>query len=270
MPRPKALTRKEISKDRIRFLLVETWERVIEYRNYLLVGVATAILGGIGFWGFDAFQTSRIKAAQEELAGALNIFNTVVPDAKDQAQADGELPYTSNEARDEQALRRFRQIADQHDWSVVGELARFYVGVTQRRLKHYQESRESFREIVNQSSRPEMRNLARNHVALLSLYLDQRPQAIEAWNQILDDSSSHIPTLEIISNLAKTYEAAGQKTEALALFKRLKDEHPWLPNAASIEARIALLESEIGSGKESAPPSEDAEAAPSKPGENGG
>ena len=270
MPRPKHLTRKEISKDRIRFLLVETWERVIEYRNYLLVGVAAAILAGIGYWGFDAFQATRKKAAQEELAGALKIFNTVVPDAEDQAQPEGELPYTSKESRDEQALRRFRQIADQQGWSVVGELARFYVGITQRRLKHYQESLESFRDIVDQSSRPEMRNLARNHVALLALHLGQRPQAIEAWNQILDDPSSHIPASEIMSNLAKTYDAAGQKAEALDLFKRLNDEHPSLPNTASIEARIALLESEIGSGKDSGPTSEDAEADPENPGENGG
>ena len=259
MPRPKHLTRKEITQDRIRLLLVETWEQVIEYRNYLLAAVGVAILAGIGYWGIDTIQARRAMAAQEELSGALKIFNTIIPKAEDPEQPEEKLPYTNEEDRDEQALRRFRQIADQQGWTQIGELARFYIGVTQQRLKHYQEALESFSEIIDQSSSLEMRNLSRNRAALVALQLGRREQAIEAWNEILDEPSTHVPTSDVMENLAKAYDAAGQKAEALDLFKRLKEENPSLPDAASIEARIALLETETASQEEPQPVSEEGE-----------
>ena len=269
MPRPKHLTRKEISEDRIRFLLVETWEWVIEYRNYLLCSVAAVFLLGAGYWGFQAIQSSRVAAGQEELAGALKIFKSVLP-GEIPDQPEQERPYTSEEERDQQALREFRRIAEDQGWSSVGELAHFYVAVTQRRLKQPDASLESFRQVIDRSSSIELQNLARNHVAQLALEMGRRDEAIEAWNAILDQPSTHVPTSEIMASLAKTYDAAGQKAEALDLFKRLKREHPSIPDAASIEARIALLESETASRQEAEPPSEEGESDSVTPGETSG
>ncbi len=270
MPRPKHLTRKEITQDRIRFLLVETWEWVIEYRNFLLGGIAILFLLGIGYWGFDAIRSSRAAVAQEELAGALRIFNSVLPGEEAPDQPDPQQPYTSEEERDQQALREFRRIAEERDWSSVGELAHFYVAVTQRRLRQTAESRQSFQAVVDHSSSIDLRNLARNHVAQLALELGQREEAIEAWNAILDQSSTHVPASEILASLAKAYDAAGQKAEALDLFKRLQEENPRAPDAASIEARIALLEGETTSRKDGEPPSEAGESDPETPDETSG
>ena len=269
MARPKHLTRKEISQDRIRFLLVETWEWVIKYRYYLLGGVATVFLLGAGYWGFQVIQSGRVTAAQEELAGALKIFNSVLP-GETPDQPEQERPYTSEEERDQQALREFRGIAEDQGWSSVGELAHFYVAVTQRRLKQPDASLESFRQVIDRSSSIELRNLARNHVAQLALEMGRRDEAIETWNAILDQPSTHVPTSEIMASLARTYDAAGQKAEALDLFKRLKREHPSIPDAASIEARIALLESETASRQEAEPPSEEGESDSVTPGETSG
>ncbi len=267
MPRPKHLTRKEITEDRIRFLLVETWEWVIEYRNFLLGGVAAILLLGIGYWGFDAIRSSRAVAAQEELGGALRIFNSVLPGEEAPDQPEPDHPYTSEEERDQQALREFRRIAEERSGSSVGELAHFYVAVTQRRLKQTDESRQSFQEVADQSSSIELRNLARNHVAQLALEMGRSEEAIEAWNAILDQPSTRVPAAEIMGSLAKVYDAAGQKTEALDLFKRLQEENPSGPDAASIEARIALLESETASPVEAEPSSEGGGSDCQTPGE---
>lgn len=245
MPRPKHLTRKEITEDRIRLLLLETWEWVIEYRNFLLGGLAGLLLLGVGYWGFDALRERQMAAAQQELAAALKIFNTPLPGAEAQQQPEVESPYTSEQERDEQALREFRRIARDQGWSSVGELAHFYVAVTQRRLGQWDESLDSFRAVVEQSPNTELANLARNHVAQLALELGRRDQAIEAWNAILDQPSSHVPSAPIMASLAKTYDAGGQEAEALDLYKKLIAENPSIPDAASIEARIALLESQL-------------------------
>ena len=270
MPRPKHLTRKEITQDRIRFLLVETWEWVIEYRNYLVAGVAVLFLLGAGYWGFDAIRSSRAAAAQEELAGALRIFNSLLPGEEAPDQPGPDRPYTSEEERDQQALREFRRIAEERGWSSVGELAHFYLAVTQRRLKQTAEARQSFQEMVDHSSSIELRNLARNHVAQLALEMGQKEEAIEAWNAILDQPSTSVPAAEIMASLAKAYDAAGQKAEALELFKRLQKENPSAPDAASIEARIALLEGETASQEDAQPPSEGSEPDPETPGETSG
>jgi len=253
LAKPKHLTKKEITEDQIRLLLVETWEQVVEYRRYILAVILAAILSGIGYWSFEAIQASRSLQAQEELSEALRIFTATLPNPDDQTKSNENLPYTNEEQRDEEALRKFRQLAKEQGWSEVGELALFYAGVTQQKLKRFQEALNSFREIASHSSNIELQHLARNHVALLCLYLDQREEAIEAWNLILDEPSSHMPTSEIMSSLAKTYDSAGQKTKALDLFKQLQSEHPSLSNSASIEARIALLESDEMTEKESHP-----------------
>ena len=270
MPRPKHLTRKEITQDRIRSLLVETWEWVIEYRNFLLGGIAVLFLLGVGYWGFDTIRSNRAAAAQEELGAALRILNSVVPGEGAPDQPDPNHPYTSEEERDQQALREFRRLAEERGWSSVGELAHFYIAVTQRRLKQTAESRQSFQDVVDHSSSMELRNLARNHVAQLALAMGQGEEAIEAWNAILDQPSTRVPASEIMASLAKAYDAAGQKAEALDLFKRLQRENPSGPDAASIEARIALLEGETASNEDAKPPSEGGESDSEAPDETSG
>ena len=270
MPRPKHLTRKEISEDRIRFLLVETWEWVIEYRAHLLGAIAIVLLLGAGYWGFQTIQSRRVAAAQKELVEALRIFDSVLPEGESPDQPEQERPYTGEEERDQEALKEFRRIAEDQGWSSVGELAHFYVAVTQRRLEQPDASTESFREVIDQSSSIELQNLARNHVAQLALEMGRRDEAIEAWNAILDQPSTHVPASEIMASLAKTYDAAGQKAEALDLFNRLIKENPSIPDAASIEARIALLESETASNEKAEPPPESGESDSVPPGETGG
>ncbi len=260
MPRPKHLTRKEITEDRIRFLLLEAWEWVIAYRKHLLAGIAIVLLLGAGYWGFETIQAGRMAAAQEELAEALKIFNAVVPEGEDTDEPETQRPYTSEEERDQLALREFRRIAEDQGWSAVGEVANFYVAVTQRRLGQSEESIKSFRLVVERSSSIELQNLARNHVAQLALEMGRTEEAIEAWNAILDQPSTHVPASQIIASLAKTYDGAGQRAEALDLFKRLMEENPSNPEAASIEARIALLESAAAAGKKEELPPEQGES----------
>ena len=267
MPRPKHLTRKEISEDRIRYLLVDTWEWVIEYRNHLLGGIAILLLLGAGYWGFQTIQSGRADAAQGSLAAALKIFNSVLPEAEAPDQPGQEQPYTSEEERDQQALREFRRIAEDQGGSSVGEVAQFYVAVAQRRLEQSDASIESFRQLIDRSSSLNLQNLARNHLAQLALEMGRSDEAIEAWNAILDQPSTHVPTSQIMASLAKTYDAGGQKAEALDLLKRLMEENP--PGAASIEARIALLESETGSREDAEPPAEGIESDSATPGETG-
>ena len=250
MAKTKNLTKKEITEDQIRLLLVETWEQVVEYRRYILAVILAAILSGIGYWSFEGIQASRALQAQEKLSEALRILTVTLPNPDDQTESNENLPYTNEEQKDEEALNKFQQLAREHGWSEVGELAHFYVGVTQQKLKKYQEALNSFREIANHPSNLELQHLARNHVALLCLYLDCSEEAIKSWNLILDEPSSHMPTSEIMSSLAKTYDSAGKKTKALDLFKQLLSEHPSLANSASIEARVELLQGDEMTEKE--------------------
>ena len=266
MPKPKHLTRKEITEDRIRFLLLETWEWVIEYRSFILGGVAVFFLLGVGYWGFEAIRARRGEAAQEELAEGLRIFHSAIPGEAAPNQPKPDHPYTSEEERDQQALKEFRRIAQEQGWSKVGELAHFYVAVTQRRLKQTHESRQSFQEVVDESSSTELRNLAYNHVAQLALEMGRQEEAIQAWNAILDQPSTLVPAGEIMASLANAYDAAGDKAKALDLFKRFKEENSSSSDAGSIEARIDLLESKIALKEDTEPTTEGQESDSQTPG----
>ena len=140
MAKPKNLTKKEITEDQIRLLLVQTWEQVVEYRRYILAVILAAILSGIGYWSFEAIQASRALQAQEKLSEALRILTVTLPNPDDQTESDENPPYTNEDQKDEEALNKFQQLASEQGWTEVGELAQFYVGVTQQKLKKYQEA----------------------------------------------------------------------------------------------------------------------------------
>lgn len=244
MPK-KHLTRKEITEDRIQFYLLEAWEWVLASRTYLLGGLGLVILLFAGYLGFQQYQARQQAAAQDQMSEALKIFNAFVPEAADQPEQQPAPPYSSSEDRDQQALRAFRSVADDNSGSEIGDLASYYVGLCQRRLGQLEDARKTLQALVDSTSTQDLRNLARNQVADISVELGDNQRAIEAWNAILDEPSTHVPTAEVMENLAKTYDKIGSHSQALELFKRLTAEHPSLPDAASIEAKIDLLENTL-------------------------
>ena len=249
----KHLTRKEINEDSIRLFLLESYEWLSENVRVLLAGLGVIVLLGmlVGVWQWH--QSGQLAQANAEFSEALATFNQpiITQEQADSNPAVEASAFATEEERDQAALDQFQALRQAQSGSRLGDLAGYFSGLSQRRLGQNESALEIFREVSNDATDPAVRALAGDQFAQVALELGRNEEAAEAWNRLLDEPSQQLPRSEIMTSLAFAYDEAGAKDEALEWLKQLQSGFPSGPHAASVEARIALLEGAVEEPEES-------------------
>lgn len=243
----KNLTRKEITEDSIRHFLLEAYEWISTHLGVLLGGLGGIVLLAI-LWGtLQWHQAGQLAQANADFSEALATFNQPIA-TQEEAESNPDIQpssFATEKERDTESLVRFQKIRQDNPGSTLGDLGGYFTGLTQRRLGEKDQALKIFQEVAETAAEPTLQSLAGDQFAQIALDLGKNKEAQEAWTQVLENSSAHLPRVEIMTNLALSYDAVGAKDDALKWFKRIQSEFPLTPNAASIEARIALLEAEV-------------------------
>ena len=243
----KNLTRKEITEDSIRHFLLEAYEWISTHLGLLLGSLGGIVLLAILWATLQWYQAGQLARATADFSGALATFNQPIVTQED-AESNPDIQpssFATEEERDTESLVHFQKIRHENPGSKLGDLSGYFTGLAQRRLGEKEKALQIFQEVAETAAEPILQALAGDQFAQIALELGKNKEAQEAWNQVLENSSTHLPRLEIMTNLALSYDAVGAKDDALKWFKRIKSEFPLSPDAASIEARIVLLEAEV-------------------------
>lgn len=98
-----------------------------ENRSVVLTILGAAAIGVVGWFGWNAYQTSSAQAAGTALAEAVEISEATIVAEGDDPVEEGELSYESVAARDEAALDAYREVISEHGGSEAAAWAQLGV-----------------------------------------------------------------------------------------------------------------------------------------------
>ncbi len=191
--------------------------------------VVVALLAAVG--GYMGWRQSRANRATESLATALAIYQSpVVPMA---APAPGspapvQQPgtYLTEEAKNQAALPRFMETAEQFPAVDAGITARFYAAGILASLGRYSEAEQRYEEVVSRAGTSIYSRTARLGLADAQVAQKKFDSAIKIYTDLSRDTASQMPADGVLMQLGRACVLAGRKDEAVSAFTRVTEEFP--------------------------------------------
>ena len=214
-----------------------------EHRSYVLAGrrltlppwrtlgiVAVAVLAialiGAAAWFWNASQQQRGSSVY---ASALTRHRV----------ADG--PQVPPEARNA-AITELERVLAEYPSNVMAPQAAYLLGNLRFAAGQYDRARAAYQITVARAAAGTMSTLARAGIGYAWEAERKFPEATRAFEAALADLK---PTSfyyeELLSDLARTQERAGQKDAAIATYRRILKDLPKSPRAPEIRTRLASL-----------------------------
>ena len=191
--------------------------------------VVVALLAAVG--GYMAWRQSRANRATESLATALAIYQSpVVPVA---APAPGspapvQQPgtYLTEEAKNQAALPKFMETAEQFPAADAGVTARFYAAGILASLGRYSEAEQRYEEVISRAGTSIYSRTARLGLADAQVAQKKFDSAIKIYTDLSRDTASQMPADGVLMQLGRACVLAGRKDEAVSAFTRVTEEFP--------------------------------------------
>ena len=217
------ISRKELKHDRIR----ESFEHGAEavYSHSQLVGAAiAAVLAVVLVYGGWRFYTDRqTLKASAGLDEAMKIYNAPIRQANEPVES-GELTYTDNQKRAQDASQKFAEVAAKFPSTNPGKLARYYEALTLLDLEKQNQALEELKKLVGGSDK-ELSAMAQYQMATIYARTGKSEEAAKAYRAVADAKSVFVPRPLALLELADLLRQT-KPSEATALYQQIKKDYP--------------------------------------------
>jgi len=206
----------------------------VAHKNKLLLGaagLAVLLTALVGAWYYN---NQRNDQASLEMAQAVRTLQTPLRPAGTPAQPEFKT-FTSDSERATIAHKQFQNIVDKYGHTRSGDIARYFVAVTDASMGNGAAAEREFKEVSSLHDN-DIASLA--NFALASLYrgTNRTKEAIDIYKKLIDKPSRSVGKATAQMALADTYQIVGQTPEAKRLFEQVQKDNP--------EGEIAQLASQ--------------------------
>jgi TolA-binding protein len=212
----------------------KTWyeanTKLVSYGGIALLVVAVAVVATL------AFRQMNVRRATTMLAEAMNVAEApVTPPAAPEAgkpavQQPGTFP--TERARLEAALPKLLAVADAYPSTDPGVMARYRAAAALVAVGRASEGIQRYKEVVERG-RGIYQVMARMGLGEAQLVAGQYDQAIVSFKDVSASNSEGTPADGVLMQLGRAYQLAGKPDDARKTFKRVVDEFPQSPYAAT-------------------------------------
>ena len=213
MPRTK-MTRHELKEqDEITTSLQKFTEFVVRYKKEVTTGVTIAAVLAIVILGWSYYRSSRNARAEAQLSQAIDTFNDTTN-------------IKSDKERYEKTLAEAQRTYDQYRSLPVGDIALYYVALSQDGLGDTAKSVQTLQEVASHSD-ASVKAVAQ--FALGSIYKKHgdNQKAIEVYKKLYDGGG--YSKAAVAYELASLYEASKQPDQAKDFYQKVVSEFPDSP-----------------------------------------
>jgi TolA-binding protein len=200
--------------------LVEGRKREIQMALIAVVALAAI---GLGYFGWREHVESR---AHDLFAQAVTV-QTARIDAPGTPPAAG--GYSSERARTQAAVAKFKAVADRYPSTNVGVFARYQQAVNLVALGDTTQAAAAYQQVIDRSGNGFYGQMARLGLAEAQSRAGQYDPAINTFKELAQRKDGPLPVDGILMQLARTYRVAGKRAEAQQTLNRLVQEYPESP-----------------------------------------
>lgn len=212
-------TRHALKNDKLARVAANSATWVGEHRSnvirWIVIGAVAlvVIVGGLVAWSY------RSSAAADALGAAMDIYNAPLQMPGEPAQSG---TYATAAERAKAANASFAAVADKYGWMRQGEMARYFVGITDEEMGQNAQAETALQAVAGSWNR-NLANLAKVALASLDHQTGRDSQAVDLYNQIIAKPSTTVPANVAQLDLADLYAAQGKRDQARALWAKVQD-----------------------------------------------
>jgi predicted negative regulator of RcsB-dependent stress response len=215
-------------------------------RTFTLAAAAVlvvAIAGG-GYW---YWQRQQIEKASALLAGARAVATapvTAMPTINQPAVTPQGGSFTTEQARDEAALKKFQEAAAAYPDTQPGLEARYQAAGLLSELGKVGEAEQAYNDVVRRDGNGLYGRMARLGVAAIQLRAGKVDPAIQTLQELSQRTDTDLPVDGILMQLGDAYRRAGRTPEAVRAYTRVVDEFPESAYVSDARSEIDQLKAQ--------------------------
>lgn len=229
------ISRKELKQDKIHDAIEHGAEAVFSHTTLLAVAVLTALVVAAAYAGWHFYIDRKTVQASAELDVAMKTYSARIGTAPDPSDP-GETVYPTEQARAEDAARKFSSVAEKYPSTNPGRLARYYAALCYEDLDRQNQALEELKKISSGRDK-ELEAMAQYQIGLIYERTGKAADAAKVFRNLADHASVFVPRPVALLELAETLRQTDPK-EAVSVYEQLKKEFP--NTAVSDEADRAL------------------------------
>jgi len=198
------------------------WAR--ENRQTVIVAAAALLLVIVLVVGGFALYSHRSDQASIAFGGAMQAYQTPLAEPG-QAVPPGVKTYPTVAARAQAANTQFVAVADQYNLTPVGNVARYFAGLTFIESGQNASAETALLKVAH-GWNGDLAALAKLSLAQLYRQTGRDPQAIDIYNQLSAKPTTTVPAGLAQLQLAELYDSEGNTAKAKQIYAQLKDKDP--------------------------------------------
>jgi len=232
------ILRKDLKKDQIRESFVHGVESVASHQQILWVIVGAALVVALAVFGWSTYSRRQTTKAGAALDDAMKIFQARIH-APGEPADPGEVAYVDEKNKYTDAEKKFLEVANQYARSRPGQIARYYVALSEEHLKKFDDAEKNLK-LVESSGDDSLTGLARFQLAWVYSQNNKGPQAVELYKQLADKPTTFVPKPLVLLTLADYYRKT-DPAQASKLYNQVKQDFPDTPAAEKADEGLELL-----------------------------
>lgn len=235
------LSRKEIKRqDTFQITMGRILDWIQTHRTHLVVGAVLLVAAVVAMVGWVIWVRTIEDDAQTRLTEAMEAYGAPIRGETEGAAAegDGELSFSSVEARRERAAELFEGVVEDYGVSDAADVARVYLGEIAAVRGETERARELWREFLDEHPRHLLGAEVRLNLYALDRAEGRGEEVAGELRRMLDDDRRTLPEDVVLHELAVTLEELGREEEATEYYQRLVERFAQSPYALAARDKV--------------------------------
>jgi hypothetical protein len=220
---PEHISRKELKQDKIKETFEHGAEAVLSHGQLASIVIAVVLVIAVGYFGWRFYNDRRSAQASEALEVGMKAYQGRIGGAPDPSNPN-DVVYPTDQARVEDALSKFLNVADKYSSTNPGKLARYYAALCLEDLERHNQALEELKKISGGSDK-ELSAMAQYQMAVIEARTGKTDDAVKLFRALADKPSALVPRPLVLLELAGTLRNSNPK-EAATVYQQIKKEYP--------------------------------------------
>ncbi|MFI5093588.1 MAG: tol-pal system YbgF family protein [Candidatus Acidiferrales bacterium] len=217
------ISRKELKQDKIHDAIEHGAEAVFSHTTLLAAAILVVVIVAVSYAGWRFYTDRKTLQASAALDVAMKAYSARIGTAPDPSDP-GEALYPTDQARAEDASKKFSAVAEKYPSTNPGRLARYYAALCYEDLDRQNQALEELKKISSGKDK-ELVAMAQYQIGVIYERTGKPAEAAKVFRNLADHSSVFVPRPLALLELAEVLRQSDPK-EAAKVYEQLKKEFP--------------------------------------------
>jgi predicted negative regulator of RcsB-dependent stress response len=237
---PDHISRRELKQDKIKETLEHGAEAVFSHSQLTLAVLLVVLVAAAVYGGWRIYNDRKTVEASAAFDAAQKTYSARVgPPMPGEPVDPSEPSFTDENARAQDASKKFADVAAKYPSTNPGKWARYYYALCLEDLEQHNQAIEELKKITSGSDR-ELSAMAQYQLAVIDARTGKTDEAVKIYRALADKGSVFVSRPLVLLELAGVLRQKNPQ-EAATVYQQVKKEFPDTPLAEEADRGLGTL-----------------------------